>query len=96
MRASETTSYRAYATADVKRLENIMTSGEIIADDEKFADTDVDEFETISLLESRDWVTLSNLVDDFFIDEKYLLSLEQKPFYRYINKIRPFLRRGDL
>lgn len=96
VRASETTSYKAYDGADVERLENIMVSGEIIADDEDFADTDGDEFETINLLERRDWFTLSDAIDEFFMDEKHLLSVKQKPFYRYINKIRPLLQRGDL
>ena len=96
VRASETTTYKAYDGADIKRLENIILSGEIEADDEEFADTDADELEVAELLERRDWLTLSALAEEFSFSEKNLLSVKQKLPYHYINKIRPMLKRGDI
>ena len=95
VRASQTTTYKAYAGADMERLEKIILSGEITADDEEFADNDIDEVEVIELLERRDWVTLSALPEEFVMGEKYLLALKQKFPYQYINKIRSVLKRGD-
>ena len=96
VRASETTTYEAYDGADIKRLENIILSGEIEADDEDFADTDADELEVAELLERRDWSALSALAEEFSSSEKNLLSVKQKLPYHYINKMRPMLKRGDI
>jgi hypothetical protein len=96
VRASETTSYKAYLGANVTRLENIISNGEIIADDEDFADSDVEEIQTIELLKLRDWPTLTASANKFVEADESLLSIKKKPLYGYIDKIRPMLQRGDL
>ena len=92
IKANSTTNYSYSSDFDIRRLEKMMKSGEIIFEDELSLDDSSQEDQVISLIKSGDWASFLELPVP---EIKNQLKVGRKGIFRYIESVRNLLPRGD-
>ena len=94
VRALSTTECTAFKGANPERLEKIIKFGNIEADDDSFGSIE-NENEIVKLIVNQNWKLLMEVGHSKINDKEQLFLSRSFPFNK-IDKIRKFLKRGDL
>ncbi|GAB4468398.1 MAG: hypothetical protein OHK0044_09780 [Burkholderiaceae bacterium] len=92
VRAVTTTRYRYFEGADPTRIERMLASGEIEADDPSTADGTAGEDAVVALVEARDWESLSSQED---LSGGREVAVRRRPALRWIDGLRELFPKGD-
>jgi hypothetical protein len=93
VRACQPTEFIFYEGADPGRLEKMIKTGKLTADDFSIG-LENDEGEVINLIRNQHWERLMEIEPEF--KNKNQLQIEKAFPYKYIDKARNYLKRGDL
>lgn len=93
VRALETTRYEYRDGADPERLIKLLRTGELTADDDNYASSDVEETSVVEALKNKQWGQLA----DYIVERPGLPSLmiERRVGLRWIDGVRAKMPRGD-
>ena len=94
VRGLSTTNCAAYEGADPERLENMLKTGQIKADDEIVGSIN-EENEVVNLISSQSWEKLIELSYKIQVKSKVELNLSRSFPYSIIDIARNHLKRGD-
>jgi hypothetical protein len=95
VRASQTTDYLVYEGADPSRLDCMLKTGNLVADDSATGFVH-DEVEVVSLISNQSWDRLMEIAPIFQTRNKIQQHIEKAFPYSYSDKVRKYFRRGDL
>lgn len=85
------TQYMYKAGADGKRLIDMLRSGEIVADDEQWAQSEADEAGILEMLRQKRWM---DLIGEHEEPQRYTRIRRRFPF-NHLDSIRGLMRHGD-
>jgi hypothetical protein len=95
VRALQTTEFIAFKGADPSRLENMIKSGNVVADDASIGSAH-EEKEVINLISDRSWERLIELAPKFQSENRNQQHITKHFPYNLIDKARNHFKRGDL
>jgi len=95
VRAIKTTDHLALEGADPRRLENMIKTGAVVADDTSVGSAQ-GEKEVINLISDRSWERLIELAPEFNSENRIQQHITKHFPYNLIDKARSHLKRGDL
>lgn len=94
VRGITTTECIAYEGADPSRLESLLTTGKLIADDEDIG-TINQENEILSLIYNQSWEKIMDLSHKIETLNRHTLDITRSFPYSFVDNIRKHLKRGD-
>lgn len=94
VKAIKTTKYKYYKNADANRLINLLKTGKIVADDERYSEVETSEDFVVQLLREKKWEAIVDM------NKPVSSKLEELPItrrfgFRWIDGLRDRLPRGD-
>lgn len=95
VRAITTTDHIALEGADPSRLENMIKTGAVVADDASIGSAH-EEKEIINLISDRSWERLIGLAPEFQSANRIQQHITKRFPYNFIHKARSQFKRGDL
>lgn len=95
VRATSNTRCEYYEGADASRVIEMLRTGEVTADDDSVAATDVDERQIAQLLLAGDWEALSAPADGPAHAPTSALEVQRRFGLRWVDNVRDKLPRGD-
>ena len=95
VRAITTTDHIALEGADPSRLENMIKTGAVVADDASIGSAH-EEKEIINLISDRSWERLIGLAPEFQSANRIQQHITKRFPYNLIDKARSQFKRGDL
>jgi hypothetical protein len=93
VRCDETTRYRYYQGADATQVIEALKTGQLIPDDDDYADSEAHETALMRDIKSRNWQALA--AHDFPFPELTEKSLQRRPLLRWVDRARRLRPRGD-
>lgn len=95
VRARQTTEHIAFEGADPSRLENMIRTGNVVADDALIGSAH-EEKEVINLISRQSWERLIELAPEFQSTNRIQQHITKHLPYNLIDKARNHFKRGDL
>lgn len=93
VRALKTTKYKYFEGADPTIIERMISTGEVLADDDGFEISSHYEDLVISKILSKDWESLIKYSENFSLEEK---NIKRRFAFRWVDGLRGIFKRGDL